>query len=110
MTKILEWNDFQKENKAYLENRGIENPSVEEAFKLGQIAFIGQIAETLGVSLTYNGLDWIDEIGNKLRKERTDRELEERQYREFFHFNDHLISTPKDCDYFDTDDGRRIKI
>lgn len=70
MTKILEWSDFQKENEVYLKNKGIENPSVEEAFKLGQIAFIGQIAETLGMSLTYNGLDWIDEIGKKLRDER----------------------------------------
>ena len=70
MTRIVDWEDFQKENSLYLENRGIKEPSTAEAFRLGQLAFIAQIAETLGCSLTYNSLDWIDEIGKKLRDER----------------------------------------
>lgn len=70
MTRIVDWEDFQKENSLYLENQGIKEPSTAEAFRLGQLAFIAQIAETLGCSLAYNGLDWIDEIGKKLRDER----------------------------------------
>jgi hypothetical protein len=70
MTRIVDWEDFQKENSLYLENQGIKEPSTAEAFRLGQLAFIAQIAETLGCSLTYNSLDWIDEIGKKLKDER----------------------------------------
>ena len=76
MTKIIEWEDFKKDNIAYLKNQNIKNPSLSEVFKLGQLAFIAQIAETLNCSLTYNGLDWIDEIGCKLKEERVNKEFD----------------------------------
>lgn len=91
MTRIIDWEEFQKDNSIYLENQGIRKPTVAEAFRFGQIAFIFQIAETLGCSLTYNRLDWIDEIGKKLRDE---REMEHFDSREFLQIKDLTLHTP----------------
>lgn len=42
----------------------------DEVFRAGQMSAIASLAGLLGVSLTYNNLDWAEEIGSKLRKEK----------------------------------------
>ena len=47
-----------------------EDLSKEEIFRYGQIAILAGMADILGVSMTYNGLDWIEEIAKELKKYR----------------------------------------
>lgn len=93
----------------YLEDKGLkkEDLTVEEAFRAGQIAFIASIADTLGVSLAYNGLQWVDEIGKMLKERKKEQQIEKidllgENYKK-------LLSIPK-MDHMVTEDGTVIKI
>ena len=108
MAEVIKWEDFKKENPEYLKNQGMENPSISEAFKLGQLAFIAQIVEIFHCSLTYNGLDWIDEIGKKVEEWREP----EADTNEFLYpkgYKNLILKAPME-DFIETDDGRRIKL
>lgn len=61
--RLISFNEFLKQ-KGYK----AEDLSKEEVFRYGQIAILAGMADILGVSMTYNGLDWIEEIARELKK------------------------------------------
>lgn len=90
----------------YLKAKGLtkEDLSIEEAFRVGQIAFIANIADTLGVSLTYNGLQWVDEIGKVLKERKRDNEFDSTSL-----IGGDLaikLKTPAEFDFIDGPNGR----
>lgn len=50
------------ENYLDAKNVTVDDLTKEDCFRAGQIQTINDIANALGVSLTYNGLNWVDEI------------------------------------------------
>lgn len=95
--RLISFNEFLKQ-KGYSE----KDLSKEEVFRYGQIAILAGMADILGISLTYNGLDWVEEVGKELKKLRDEREGKD-DTNEFLYPKSYLALKAKldspDCTY-----------
>lgn len=99
--RLISFNEFLKQ-KGYKP----EDLSKEEVFRYGQIAILAGMADILGVSMTYNGLDWIEEIARELKKYRDqEKGIDQVTYDKLFGTSK-LVADSKDLDY--TFDGIQL--